>query len=137
MIVVLSFLFKGESFSFIRGLWLLDLNNIKIFRCIFSGSTLHQMFLNGDWIVFCFLALWKFMGNLYFFCYHCLVYRRVFWLECFCSGISTRSVIFVLDQGVFISVIVIYDYFFLLSYSIWFLYLVLANLILLMFAHAG
>ena len=35
MIVVLSFLFKGESFSFVRGLWLLDLNNIKTFMDIF------------------------------------------------------------------------------------------------------
>ena len=42
-----------------------------------------------------------------------------------------------LDKGVFISFIVIYDYFILLSCSIWFLYLVLANLILLTFAHAG
>ena len=72
-----------------------------------------------------------------FFCYHCLVYKRAFWLERFCRGISTRSVIFVLDQGVFISFIVIYDYFVLLSCSIWFLYLVLENPILLTFAHAG
>ena len=60
-----------------------------------------------------------------------------FWLERFCKGASARSVICVLDQGVFISVIVIYDYLFLLSYSIWFLYLVSANPILLTFAHAG
>ena len=31
MIEVLSFLFKGESFSFVRGLWLWDLNNRKTF----------------------------------------------------------------------------------------------------------
>ena len=43
---------------------------------------------------------------------------------------------FVLDQEVFISFIVIYDYFILLSCSIWFLCLVLANLILFTFAHA-
>ena len=30
-ILVLSFLFKGESFSFVRGLWLLDLINRKKF----------------------------------------------------------------------------------------------------------
>ena len=58
-------------------------------------------------------------------------------MERFCRGISTRLVLFVLDQGVFISFIVIYDYFILLSCSIQFLYLVLANLIWLMFAHAG
>ena len=52
MSVVLSFLFKGESFSFVRGLWLLDLNNRKTFLWIFSGSSLHLMFSNGDWIVF-------------------------------------------------------------------------------------
>ena len=121
MIVVLPFLFKGESFSFVRGLWLLDLNNRKIFPWIFSESALHLMFSNGDWIVFCFLELWKFMWDLYFFRYHCFVYRREFWLEHFCRGTSTRLVIFALDQGVFISFIVIYDYFVLLSCSICFL----------------
>ena len=30
-ILALSFLFKGESFSFVRGLWLLDLDNRKTF----------------------------------------------------------------------------------------------------------
>ena len=66
MIEVLSFLFKGESFSFVRGLWLLDLKNRNIFPWIFFGSTLHLMFSNGDWIVFCFLAFWKFLWDLYF-----------------------------------------------------------------------
>ena len=66
MIEVLSFLFKGESFSFVRGLWLLDLNNRKIFLWIFSGSALHLMFSNGDRIIFCFLALCKFLCDLYF-----------------------------------------------------------------------
>ena len=61
MIEVLSFLFKGESLSFVKGLWLLDLNNRKTFLWIFSGSALHLMFSNGDWIVFYFLELWKFM----------------------------------------------------------------------------
>ena len=42
-----------------------------------------------------------------------------------------------LGWGVFISFIVIYDYVVLLSCSIWFLYLVLENLILLTFAHVG
>ena len=59
MILVLSFLFKGEGFSFVVGLWLLDLNNRKIFPWIFSRSALHLMFSNGDWIVFCFLGLWN------------------------------------------------------------------------------
>ena len=67
MIVVLSFLFKEESFSFVRGLWILDLNNRNNFLWIFSGSALHLMFSNGDWIIFRFLALWKFLWDLYFF----------------------------------------------------------------------
>ena len=57
MIEVVSFLFKGESFSFVKGLWLLDLNNRKTFLWIFSGSALHLMFSNGDWIIFSLLAL--------------------------------------------------------------------------------
>ena len=61
MIEVLSFLFKVESFAFVRSLWLLDLNNRKTFLWKFFGSALHLMFSNGDWIVFCFIALGKFM----------------------------------------------------------------------------
>ena len=66
MIEVLSFLFNGESFSFVRSLWLLDLNNRKTFLWKFSGSALHLMFSNGDWKIFSFLALWKFLWDLYF-----------------------------------------------------------------------
>ena len=58
-ILVLSFLFKGESFSFVKGLWLLDLINRKTLLWIFLGSPLHLMFLDGDWKVFCFLAFKK------------------------------------------------------------------------------
>ena len=65
-ILVLSFLFKGESFSFVRGLWLWDLNNRRTFLWIFSRSALHLMFSNGDWKIFSFLALWKFLWDLYF-----------------------------------------------------------------------
>ena len=66
MIEVLSFLFKGESFSFVRGLWLLDLIIERLFCGNFSGSALHLMFSNGDWKIFSFLAMWKFLGDLYF-----------------------------------------------------------------------
>ena len=59
MIVVLSFLFKGESFSFVVGLWLLDLNNRKTFLVDILGSPLHLVFLDGDWKVFYFLAFGK------------------------------------------------------------------------------
>ena len=52
MIVVLSFLFKGESFSFVRGLWLLDLNNRKTF------------FVEIFWICFAFDVLKWWLENL-------------------------------------------------------------------------
>ena len=61
MIFVLSFLFKGESFSFVKDLWLLDLDNRKLFLWKFSGSPLHMVFFDGDWKVFCVLSF----GNLY------------------------------------------------------------------------
>ena len=67
MIEVLSFLFKGESFSFVRGLWLLDLENRKTFVVDIFGSPLHLVFLDGDWKVFCFLAFGKLLQDLYFF----------------------------------------------------------------------
>ena len=137
-ILVLSFLFKWESFSFVKGLWLLDLNNRKTFLWKFF------------WICFAFdvLKWWLaclqltsiveiLVRSIFFRGYHCFVYRRAFWLERFCRGTSTRSVLFVLDQGVFISFIAIYDYFILLSCSIQFLYFVCANLIWLTFVHAG
>ena len=77
MILVLSFLFKGESFSFVRSLWLLDLDNWKLFLWKFFGSPLHLVFLDGDWKIFCFLAFGYLMWDLYiFFEKHCLVYRR-------------------------------------------------------------
>ena len=49
MILVLSFLFKGENFSFVRGLWLLGLNNRKKIPVDILGSPLHLVFLDGDW----------------------------------------------------------------------------------------
>ena len=76
MILVLSFLFKGESFSFVRGLWLLDMNNRKTFLWIFFGSPLHlvsQMVIGKSFASqhsgnCC--KIYIFFGNL------CLVYRR-------------------------------------------------------------
>ena len=76
MIVVFSFLYKGESFSFVRGFLLLDLNNRKIFLWIFSGSALHLMFFSGDWKVSCFLEFRIFCEIYIFFQDLCLVYRR-------------------------------------------------------------
>ena len=66
-ILVLWFLFKGERFSFVKGLWILDLINRKTFLSIFFGSPLHLVFLDGDWKIFCFLAFGKFVWDLYFF----------------------------------------------------------------------
>ena len=60
-ILVLSFLFKGESFSFVRGLWLLDLDNRKTILVEIFGSPLHLVFLDGDWKVFLFLEFGKFL----------------------------------------------------------------------------
>ena len=75
-ILVLSFLFKGESFSFVRGLWLLDLDNRKTFLVNIFGCPLHLVFLDGDWKAFCFLAFGKLLQDLYIFGNLCLVYRR-------------------------------------------------------------
>ena len=55
-ILVLSFLFKGERFSFVRDLWLLDLDNRKTFLRDIFGSPLHLVFFDGDWKIFWFLA---------------------------------------------------------------------------------
>ena len=43
MIEVLSFLFKGESFSFVKGLWPLDLDNRKTLLVEIFGSPLHMV----------------------------------------------------------------------------------------------
>ena len=59
-------LFKEESFSFVRGLWLLDLDNRKLFLWKFFGSPLHLMFLDGDWKIYCFLAFGYLLWDLYF-----------------------------------------------------------------------
>ena len=75
-ILVLSFLFKGESFSFVRGLWLLDLINRKTFLWIFFGSPLHLVFLDSVWKIYCFLAFGYFLWDLYICGKHCLAYRR-------------------------------------------------------------
>ena len=85
-ILVRSFLFKGESFSFVKGLWLLNLNNRKIFLWIFSGSALHLMFFGGDWKISCFLAFRIFCEIYIFFRDHCLVYRRAFSAGAFLQG---------------------------------------------------
>ena len=85
-ILVLSFTFKGEIFSFVRGLWLLDLINRKISLWIFSRSALHMMFFGGDWKVSFFLAFRIFCEIYIFFQDLCLVYRRVFSAGAFLQG---------------------------------------------------
>ena len=116
-ILVLSFLFKGESFSFVKGLWLLDLINRKTlnlinrktFLWIFLRSPLHLVFLDGDWKVFCFLAFGKLVWDLYIFRDHVLSTGGWLQIGRFCRGSSTRLDWFRLWQGVFISFNVIYD----------------------------
>ena len=66
MILVLSFLFKGESFSFVRGLWPLDLDNRKTILVEIFGSPLHLMFLDGDWKIYYFLSFGYLLWDLYF-----------------------------------------------------------------------
>ena len=56
-----------ESFSFVKGLWLLDLNNRQTFLVDILGSPLHLVFLDGDWKVFCFLTSGKLLWDLYLF----------------------------------------------------------------------
>ena len=109
-ILVLSFLFKGESFSFVRGLWLLDLINRKIFFvdifwiCFASGvlrwwleNLLLPSIRNILWDLYSFFGIFVLStgGRLH--------------LGRFCRGASTRLDWFRLWQGVFISFIVIYD----------------------------
>ena len=117
-ILVFSFLFKEEIFSFVRGLWLLDLDNRKLFLWIFFGSPLHLVFLDGDWKVFCFLAFEKFVWDLYPFSgslsrllegdFNLGVFAgfpQLSWLGC------------ALYQGVFISINAIYDFILLFFFS--------------------
>ena len=62
----LSVLYKGESFSFIKGLWLLDLDNRKTILVEILGSPLHLVFFDGDWKIYCFLAFGYLLWDLYF-----------------------------------------------------------------------
>ena len=120
-ILVLSFLFKGESFSFVKGLWLLDLNNRKTFLVEILGSPLHLVFLDGDWKVYCFLAFGKFLWDLYLFSgIFVLSTGGRLQLGLFCRGSSTHLDWLRLCQRVFISVIAIYDFFLLFFCSILF-----------------
>ena len=100
MIVVLLFLFKGESFSFVRGLWLLDLINRKIFLWIFFGCTLHLMFFGGDWKIFCFLAFEIFceIYTLFSGSLSCLQ-EGDFILDVFAGGPQLACTGFVYDRG--------------------------------------
>ena len=124
MIVVLSFLFKGESFSFVRGLWLLDLNNrntffVDIFWIYFASDVL-------KWWLYSLLlpSIVEIHVRSIFSAIIVLSTGGHFGWSVFCRGTSTRSAFFILDQGVFISFIVIYDYFvyFLVAFGFSILY---------------
>ena len=76
-ILVLSFLFKWESFSFVRGLWLLDLNNIKLLLWIFSWISFAYDVLRW-WLESLLLpSIREIAMRSIFFRDHCLVYRRM------------------------------------------------------------
>ena len=88
------------------------------------GSPLHLVFFDGDWKVYCFLAFGYLWWDLYFFWNIVLSTGGRLQLGRFCRGSSTR-----LYQGVFISIIVIYDFIllffcsicsFLLTHQIWY-----------------
>ena len=115
-ILVLSFLFKWESFSFVRGLWLLNLDNRKKNLVDIFGSPLHPMFFDGDWKIFCFLSFEYLFWDLYIFqeTFSCLQEGN-FNLGVFAGMPQLAWLGCVLYQGVFISINVIYDLILLLS----------------------
>ena len=76
-ILVLSFLFKGESFSFVRGLWLLDLDNRKTLLVDISWISFASGVLTG-WLKSLLLpSIREIVMRSIFFGDHCLVYRRM------------------------------------------------------------
>ena len=85
----LSFLFKGESFSFVRGLWLLGLDNRKNFFCGYFWIS----FASGVlwWWLESLLhpSIWVFVVRSIYSWNLCLVYRRATSLGRFCRGSST------------------------------------------------
>ena len=111
-------LFKGESFSFVRGLWLLDLDNRKTFFMDIFASPLHLAFLDGDRKVFCFLAFGKFLWDLYFFETLSCLQESDFNLGVFAGVPQLAWLGCVLYQGVFISINAIYDFILLFFCSI-------------------
>ena len=122
------------SRSFAKGLWLLDLINRKTFLWIFLGSPLHLVFLDGDWKVFYFLAFEKLLWDLYLFLgIFVLSTGGRLQLRRFCKGTSTRLDCLHFYQGVFISVIAIYDLLLLFFCSIFLFSHDAANLIWLTF----
>ena len=116
MSLVLSFLFKGESFLFVRGLWLLDLDNRKLFLWKFFGSPLHLVFLDGDWKIYCFLAFGHLLWDIFIFreTLSC-VQEGDFNLGVFAGFPQLAWLGCILYQGVFISINVIYDFILLFS----------------------
>ena len=100
-ILVLSFLFKGESFSFVRGLWLLHLDNRKTF------------IVDIFWISFASGVLRWWLKNLFLPSIWVFLVRSIF----FCRGSSTCLDWMRLYQGVFISINEIYDFILLFFYS--------------------
>ena len=87
MIVVLSFLFRGESFSFVRGLWLLDLINRKAFLWIFFWISFASGVLRWWLESLLLFSIHEICVRSIFFRDHCLVYRRATSSWAFLQGI--------------------------------------------------
>ena len=97
----------------------MDLDNRKTFLVEILGSPLHLVFLDGDWKVFCFLAFGKLLQDIYIFweSLSCLQ-EGDFSLGVFAGGPQLAWIVFIFYQGVFISVIAIYDFLLLFFCSI-------------------
>ena len=118
MILVFSFLFKGESFSFVRGFWLLDLDNrktilVEIFWISFASGVLRWWLKN-----LLLPSIWVFVVRSIIFGNIVLSTGGRLELGCFCRGSSTRLDWMRMYQGIFISIIAIYDFILLFFCSI-------------------
>ena len=119
-ILVLSFLFKGESFSFVRGLWLLDLDNRKLFLWIFSWISFASDVLRWRLESLLLPSIREIvMRSIFFWGSLSCLQEDDFNLSVFVGGPQLAWIVFVVYQGVFISVIAIDDFFLLFFFSIY------------------
>ena len=134
MILVISFLFKGENFSFVTGLWLLDLDNrktvlVEIFWISFASGVLRW------WLESLLIPSIREIvaRSIYFWESLSFLQEGDFNLGVFSGGPQFAWIVLVFYQGVFISVIAIYDFFLLFFVAFSFFSHVATNLIWLTF----